>query len=155
MCAELQLSSSLCRAKGEDRKLPPWGQLGDISRHRDALDVSAETLTSPDTELGHGRKFSVFRRGLRYTKVGFPLLACRLEQTGIKPRTPTKHYADGCTRATSFHPCDHSPAVPYVPHLGHSISPFLVPAFFPETKFLACPKKTTSMPMQTANLFVM
>lgn len=57
--------------KGGGRKLPPWGQLGDISWHGGALDVSAERLTSSDTELGHGRNFSVVRQGLKYAKVVF------------------------------------------------------------------------------------
>lgn len=146
------LSCSLCRGKGGGGKLLLWGQLGDISWHRDALDVSAERLTSPDTELGHGRKFPVVRQGLKHAKVGFPLLAFSLEQTGINLCIPSKDYADGCTCATSSHPCDHSLAVPYAPHLGHGISPFLTPSLFPGAKFIfiVCPK-TTLVSRQNAN----
>lgn len=104
----LQLSSSLCIGKGGGRKLPPWRQLGDISWHRDALDVAAERLTSPDTQVGHGRNFSVVRQGLKYAKVVFPLLVFSLEQTGINLWVPTEDYADGCPRATSSHPCRHA-----------------------------------------------
>lgn len=73
--------------------MPPWGQLGDILWHCDALDVSAERLTSPNAEVGHGRNSSVVRQGLKYAKVGFPLLVFSLEQTDINLCVP---YADGC-----------------------------------------------------------
>lgn len=121
--------------------MPPWGQLGDILWHCDALDVSAERLTSPNAEVGHGRNSSVVRQGLKYAKVGFPLLVFSLEQTDINLCVPTKDYADGCPWATSSHPCRHSLGVPYVPHLGHSIQLFLAPSLFPGVKFLpvVCP----------------
>lgn len=88
--------------------MPPWGQSGDISWHCDALDVSAERLTSPNTEVGHGRDFSVVRQGLRPIKVGFPLLVFSLEQTGINLCVPTEDDAHGCPWATSSHLCPHS-----------------------------------------------
>lgn len=58
--------------------------------------MSAEQLTSPDTEVGHGRNFSAVRWGLKYAKAGFPLLVFSPEQTGLNLWIPTEDYADRC-----------------------------------------------------------
>lgn len=139
--------------KGGGRKLPPWGQLGDISWHRDALDVSAERLTSPSTELGHGRNFSVVRQGLKYAKVGFfPLFGVEWHKStrshrGLSRWVPMGHLLPPMSPLTWCPSCTTSGPQPMAVSHSFFLGVEFLPVVCPEVTFV--PRQTTPRAAQT------